>query len=185
MRRAAAALRAHVAARLATADPLWAGLRVVVSDASVPGEGEHKIMSFVREERARAGHDPNTVHLLYGADADLIMLGLLTHEPHFYVLREEYVPPPAKPCDICGFRGHEVASCEGAAGAYPAELRGYAPGPAEPGLLVIELALLREHLKWELGWTPGQAQEMLERRIVEKKTEHEAKIMSVPVKLEY
>lgn len=126
----------------------WRGVKVILSDANVPGEGEHKIMDFIRKQRASPGHDPNTQHVLCGADADLIMLGLATHEPNFTIIREQFQPNKPRPCDICGQLGHEMAECTGQmASAAPDQ-----PPPvcAEQQYIFVRLCVLREYLRREL-----------------------------------
>lgn len=83
-------------------DPAWKNITVVFSDAHVPGEGEHKIMHYIRGLRAQPGYNSNTSHCIHGMDADLICLGLSTHEPNFAVLRnklsESFQPVPNEFC---------------------------------------------------------------------------------------
>ena len=71
-------------------DPFWQqGCNVVFSGSEVPGEGEHKIMDFIREWKDSPDFSPNARHCMYGLDADLMMLGLVTHSPHFTLIREK------------------------------------------------------------------------------------------------
>jgi len=81
-------IRFYVRKRIST-DKAWQNIRVIFSDASIPGEGEHKIMSHIRLQRRQPGYNPNLVQVLHGLDADLVMLALATHEAHFYISREE------------------------------------------------------------------------------------------------
>ncbi|GAB1600843.1 5'-3' exoribonuclease 2-like [Argonauta hians] len=148
MFRLAECLRYYVYNRLNN-DPGWQNIKVILSDANVPGEGEHKIMDYIRRQRAQPDHDPNTHHCLCGADADLIMLGLATHEPHFTIIREEFKYNQARPCELCGQLGHEMKECVGLPKEEcdkPLEK----PLGSEQEFIFIRLCVLREHLQQQL-----------------------------------
>ena len=110
-------------------DPLWHKVRVVLSGHETPGEGEHKIMDFIRHEKAQPGYDPNVRHCLYGLDADLVMLGMASHDPHFSLLREEV-----------RFGGKKNAAANKRT-----------PTPEETTFHLLHLSLLREYLEHEFG----------------------------------
>jgi 5'-3' exonuclease len=65
------------------------GFQVILSNANEPGEGEHKILEYLRSQKTATGSTAKAT-AIYGLDADLIMLGLIASEsvPNLMLLRE-------------------------------------------------------------------------------------------------
>ena len=53
-------------------------VKIIFSGADVPGEGEHKIMNYIRCLDMKSANLENGKHCIVGQDGDLIMLALMT-----------------------------------------------------------------------------------------------------------
>ena len=56
-------------------------VKIIFSDSTIPGEGEHKIMNYLKNKKN------NDINIIHGLDADLIMLSMIKTN-HIYLLRE-------------------------------------------------------------------------------------------------
>ena len=66
--------------------------KIIFSSANDPGEGEHKILKYIRENFSNnddgGGGSGNDNIIVYGLDADLIMLSMSSGKSNIYLLRE-------------------------------------------------------------------------------------------------
>lgn len=62
-------------------------LQVLVSNSNVPGEGEHKFLPIIRNMRKNKSEHDSPVYI-YGGDADLIVLAMLSHKSKITLIRE-------------------------------------------------------------------------------------------------
>jgi 5'-3' exoribonuclease 1 len=69
-------------------DPIWQKLDIIFSNEKAPGEGEHKGLKYIRDNKIESES-----YCINGLDADLIMLALGTHLPKFYIIREDMYDP--------------------------------------------------------------------------------------------
>lgn len=60
-------------------------VKTIYSSHLDPGEGEHKIMDFIRSKSLHSGRGN---HIMYGADRDLFILSFLSNLPHIYLFDE-------------------------------------------------------------------------------------------------
>ena len=153
-------LKWFIAHKIST-DELWKSVTVILSGHETPGEGEHKIMDYIRYERSQPHHDPNTRHCLYGLDADLIVLGLASHEPHFSLLREEVKFLKSKKSESgCsrggggGEKGARASGQEKSGQSGPLAPKPSAQRTVNPDVItfhLLHLSLLRDYLDLEFS----------------------------------
>lgn len=65
-------------------DPLWKDIEIVFSNEKVQGEGENKIISYIRKHGNK-----DESYIIHGLDADIIMLSLGMELEYIYVLRDD------------------------------------------------------------------------------------------------
>jgi 5'-3' exoribonuclease 2 len=101
---------------------------------------------------------------MYGLDADLIMLGIATHEPHFRVLREDVFANDTKPghCRKCNQPGHIAAQCQGKPVPKPEDA--LVTKPLKP-FIWLHVSILREYLAIEMNVPNSGFQFDLERAL--------------------
>lgn len=63
-------------------------LKIMINDSNSPGEGEHKLLHHLKENYQSGNSKEPPINVIYGLDADLIMLCMSSQVPNILLLRE-------------------------------------------------------------------------------------------------
>ncbi|KAJ3439066.1 5'-_3' exoribonuclease [Anaeramoeba flamelloides] len=133
----------------------WKHLKILYSGHLVPGEGEHKILDYIRSAKKKETYDPNTSHCFYGQDADLFFLSLITHVPNIVILRENF--------DFNLWRTQDLTYL------------GQKKVLLKKNLNLIFITLLREYLEYDLTLEFTTYSPNIDKNIPKKENENEKK----------
>lgn len=120
----------------------WQSIKVILSDANVPGEGEHKIMDFIRQQKKSPAYDRATSHVLFGADVDLVLLGVALDEQQITIIRDEQKTF----CVLCYQWGHSFETCTG---SLTSQSKNFEQDSNETNYKIVDLSKLCEKLFYE------------------------------------
>ncbi len=65
-------------------------MQLILSDGNVPGEGEHKFLPIIRSMRSNS-QEMNRKIVIYGRDADLIVLAVSSHKNNISIMRDVHM----------------------------------------------------------------------------------------------
>ena len=123
--------------------PAWKSIKVILSDANVPGEGEHKIINFIRQQCALSTHHHETHHVILSPDADLILLGIATYEQHVTIMRDKQKRFSGV---LCHQYGHSFETCSGIAKEDAGQSNDSKPNSSETKYIFVHLSKLCDKL---------------------------------------
>lgn len=89
-------------------DENFKDLEIIYSDDTVPGEGEHKILDYIKSM------DESLNHAIFSPDADFLFLSLTLHQYNIHMIREDldFIGTFRKEvCCLCNKRGHTADFC--------------------------------------------------------------------------
>lgn len=88
----------------------WKNLSVIYSSSDVPGEGEQKMLEFIKSQDKFS----KFTHTIYSPDADIIFLGLSLHKLKIKIMRNDQnleTKQKREFCKFCQKKGHSEYYC--------------------------------------------------------------------------
>ncbi len=82
----------HIRNEMNQGNSLWRRLKIVYSPSSTPGEGEHKLLKYIRHiETLKKSTNESFTHAFFSPDADILILSMTSYAREIYWVRSDPV----------------------------------------------------------------------------------------------